>query len=99
MGQTRPRRLLAAVTAMPPTPDSNAASHGDRSGPISTKVQCDKIMPVWRGTRIITPRASAAVDNNRRTANIPIFHAATGRRHIYVALALVDKCPKGSDYE
>jgi hypothetical protein len=32
IGQTRPRRLLAAVTAMPPTPD--AASHGDRSGPI-----------------------------------------------------------------
>jgi len=35
LGQTRPHRFPAAVTGLPPTPDSNAASHGDRSGPIS----------------------------------------------------------------
>ena len=42
-GQTRPRRSPAAVTAIPPTPDSNAASHGDRSGPFATKVHRSKM--------------------------------------------------------
>ena len=41
-GQTRPRRSPAAVTAIPPTPDSIAASRGDRSGPLSDKARCSK---------------------------------------------------------